>query len=55
MTENIWTVLGQEFGEDAGRKAIVVRNPYGLKSAGDDFSKSFDRLHAPFGILVMSC
>ena len=24
VIENIWTVLGQEFGEDAGRKAIVV-------------------------------
>ena len=37
VTENIWTVLGQEFGEDAGRKAIVVQSFYGLKSAGATF------------------
>ena len=33
VTEKIWTVLGQEFGEDADRKAILVRALYGLKSA----------------------
>ena len=37
VTDNIWTVLGQEFGEDAGRKAIVVRALYGLKSSGSVF------------------
>ena len=37
MTEKIWTVLGQEFGEDYGRKTIVVRALYGLNSAGDAF------------------
>ena len=34
LTEKIWTVLCQEFGEDSGRKAIVVWDFYGLKSAG---------------------
>ena len=33
VTEKIWIVLGQEFGEDAGRKAILVRSIYGLKGA----------------------
>ena len=37
VTEKIWTVLGQEFGEDAGRKYIVVWSLYGLKSAGAAF------------------
>ncbi len=31
--EEIWTLLGLEFGKDKGRKAIVVRALYGLKSA----------------------
>ena len=37
VTEKIYTFLGQEFGEDAGRKAIVVRSLYGLSSAGAAF------------------
>ena len=37
FTEKIWTVLGQEFGEDAGRKTIVVHARYGVKSAGAVF------------------
>ena len=32
--EKIWCVLGPKFGTDAGRKAIIVRALYGLKSAG---------------------
>jgi hypothetical protein len=39
ITEKIWTVLGAEFGADAGKKAIVVRALYGLKSAGAAFRK----------------
>ena len=35
--EKIWTVLGPEFGDDAGKKAIVARALYGLKSAGASF------------------
>jgi hypothetical protein len=34
ITEKIWTVLGREFGDDAGKRAIIVRELYGLKSAG---------------------
>ena len=36
--EKIWTVLGPEFGPDkAGKRALVVRALYGLKSAGASF------------------
>jgi len=38
--EKIWTTLGQEFCDDYGKKAIVVRALYGLKSSGAAF-----RLH----------
>ena len=37
-SEKIWTTLGSEFGPDfAGKKALVVRAFYGLKSAGASF------------------
>ena len=39
ITEKVWTVLGPEWGADAGKKAIVVRALYGLKSAGAAFRK----------------
>ena len=35
--EKIWCLLGPEFGADAGKKAIIVRALYGLKSAGASF------------------
>ena len=35
--ENIWTTLGPEFGDDMGKKAVIVRALYGLKSAGANF------------------
>ncbi len=37
VKEKVWTVLGPEFGHDAGRSAIIVRALYGLKSAGAAF------------------
>jgi hypothetical protein len=37
ITEKVWTVLGQEFGDDAGKRALIVRSLYGLKSAGASF------------------
>ena len=40
VTEKIWTFLGQEFGEDFGRKAIVVWALYCLK-----YSKAAFRNH----------
>jgi hypothetical protein len=35
--EKIWTTLGPEFESDQGRKALVVRALYGLKSSGTAF------------------
>jgi len=37
ITEKVWTVLGPEFGQDAGKKSIIVRALYGLKSTGAAF------------------
>jgi hypothetical protein len=37
ITEKVWTLLGPEFGEDAGKRALIVRELYGLKSAGATF------------------
>ena len=36
-TEKIWTVCGPEFGPNEGKKAIMVRALYGLKSSGSAF------------------
>ena len=32
--EKVYTILGEEFGDYTGRKAIIVMALYGLKSAG---------------------
>jgi hypothetical protein len=37
ITEKVWTVLGPEFGINAGKSAIIVCTLYGLKSAGAAF------------------
>jgi hypothetical protein len=37
ITENVCTVLGPEFGDDDGKRALIVRALYGLKSAGAGF------------------
>lgn len=37
ISEKYWTTCGREFGEDCGKKALVVRALYGCKSAGADF------------------
>lgn len=37
--EKIHTILGPEFGPDKGKKAIIVRALYGLKSAGSSFGR----------------
>ena len=42
ITENIWTVLGPEFGADSGKKAIIVRALYGLNSYGAAFRNHFE-------------
>jgi hypothetical protein len=42
ITEKVWTVLGTEFGDDAGKRALIVRALYGLKSAGAAFRNHLD-------------
>jgi hypothetical protein len=37
ITEKVWCIVGPEFGEDAGKKALIVRALYCLKSAGAAF------------------
>jgi hypothetical protein len=37
LTEKVWTVLGPELGHDSGKRALIVRALYGLKSAGSAF------------------
>jgi hypothetical protein len=37
ITEKVWSVLGPEFGIDAGKSAMIVHALYGLKSAGAVF------------------
>jgi hypothetical protein len=37
VKEKVWTVLGPEFGHDAGISAIIVHALYGLKSAAAAF------------------
>jgi hypothetical protein len=37
--EKVNTVLGPEFGEHQGKKALIVRALYGLKSAGASFGR----------------
>jgi hypothetical protein len=37
LTQKVWTVFGPEFGDDSGKRALIVRALYGLKSAGAVF------------------
>ena len=37
INEKIWTILRPKFGADQGKKALIVRALYGLKSAGAAF------------------
>ena len=37
ITEKVWTILGPEFGPDAGKSALILRALYRLKSAGAAF------------------
>jgi hypothetical protein len=37
LTEKVWSVLGPEFGYDAGKRALIVRALYGLNSTGAAF------------------
>jgi hypothetical protein len=33
ITEKIWTVLGPEFGDDSGKRVLIVRALYGMNSS----------------------
>ncbi len=37
VKEKVWTVLGPEFGHEAGKSAILVHALYGLENAGAVF------------------
>jgi hypothetical protein len=37
LTEKVWTVLCPEFGDDSGKRALIVRALYGSKSPGAAF------------------
>ena len=37
ITKKVWTVLGSEFGGDAGKTAVIFCALYGPKSAGAAF------------------
>jgi hypothetical protein len=37
IMEKVWTVLGPEFGDDDGKRALIIRDLYGLKSYGAAF------------------
>ena len=37
ITGKVWTILGPEFGLDAGKTALITRALYGRKSAGAAF------------------
>jgi hypothetical protein len=48
--EKIWTTCGPEFGgEDCGKRAIVVRALYGLKSSGACFRNHLAQLMKDLG------
>jgi hypothetical protein len=38
ITEKFWTVLGPEFGDYTGDRALIVRDLYGLNSSGADYN-----------------
>ena len=42
LTEKIWTKLGEEFGDNASKKAIIVRALYGMKYSGATFRNHLD-------------
>ena len=39
ITKKVWAVLGNEWGADDGKKSIIVRALYDLKSARAAFHK----------------
>jgi hypothetical protein len=50
ITENIWTVLGPEFGDNAGKRALIVRAQMPFSSTSCPYSPSDILAH--FGPLL---
>jgi hypothetical protein len=42
LAEKVWNVLGPEFGDDAVKRALIVKALYGLKSASSAFRNHLD-------------
>jgi hypothetical protein len=42
ITEKVWTVLGTEFRDDSGKRVLIVRALYGLRSADADLRNHLD-------------
>ena len=51
-SETIWMILGPEFGDDAGKYAIIVRAIYSQKSTGASFI-AHCTLYAGIGVSLM--
>ena len=49
VTEKVLTTLGLEFGKDAKRAAVIIKNLYDLKSAGAAFQSHLARCMESFG------
>jgi hypothetical protein len=49
LTEKVWTVLGPEFGDDAWKRALIVRALYGLKFACAAFRNHLDEFMKRLG------
>ena len=49
VKQKIWTYLGPEHGDDEGKKAIIVRALYGLKSSGAAFRAHLFEFMATLG------
>ena len=55
FSENIWTVLGKEFGADQGKKDIIVRALCGLNSSGADFHEHLSDCMRSIGFTLCRC
>ena len=49
IKEKVWTTSKPEFGNDAGKQALIVGAQYGLKYAGADFCDHLDRFMQGLG------
>jgi hypothetical protein len=52
VTEKVWTVLGPDFGLDAGKSAMIVCALYGLKSADAAFQAHLASCMRQMGCII---